>query len=89
MNLRNVSTKIKDVLSKFSLVKTDTKVKDKDKNSTNLLPEFIYGYVPANDKIDFLIKNPNYRREHDYENDGLLYDLTAFYKQKKETSLKR
>ena len=44
-----------------------------------LLPEFIYGYVPVYDNYvcGEIIRNPNYRDTHEYENDGLIYDTDA------------
>lgn len=43
-----------------------------------LLPEYIYGYVPVNDGIcGDIIKNPNYKDVHDYQNDGLIYDSSV------------
>lgn len=47
-----------------------------------LLPEFIYGYIPCDGKgnVGEIIKNPNYKDVHDYENDGLLYEQEALYK---------
>ena len=44
-----------------------------------LLPEFIYGYVPVDDKYNCgdIVRNPNYTDTHEYENEGLIYDTDA------------
>lgn len=40
-----------------------------------LLPEFIYGYVPVKNGVcGEIVRNYNYKNEHDYENDGLRFD---------------
>lgn len=54
-----------------------------------LLPEYIYGYVPCyenGENLDLgeMIKNPNYKDNHDYDNEGLLYESDALFKMKNE-----
>lgn len=54
-----------------------------------LLPEYIYGYVDnENGNFSSIIKNPNYRDIHTYENGDLLYDERVIQKQKKEDLLR-
>jgi len=54
-------------------------------NDTRLLPEFVYGYIPVEgSKVKRIIKNPNYKNEHTYDNEGLYYDDSAYYKAKRE-----
>lgn len=51
----------------------------------NLLPEFIYGYVPVKDnKLENIIRNPNYKNIHNYDNKNLYYDDSVYYKAKRE-----
>lgn len=43
--------------------------------SYRLLPEYIYGYIPSeNNKVETIYRNQNYKKLHEYENDGLFYD---------------
>ena len=40
-----------------------------------LLPEYIYGYLPVNDGVvGELIENPNYKDNHNYKHNGLLFE---------------
>ena len=57
-----------------------------DDNILKLLPEFIYGYVPVNDKgeLDNIIHNEKYSNTHSYDNEGLIYEQGAISKAKKE-----
>lgn len=50
----------------------------REKHDTRLLPEYIYGYVRVIDEIpQYIIKNPNFKWQHDYQLDGLKYDVRA------------
>lgn len=53
----------------------------KDKEGIKLLSEYVYGYIPCNDKgeLGTIIHNPNYTDEHIYidSEDSLLYETRA------------
>lgn len=55
-------------------------------NGCNLLPEYIYGYVPCdNGTLTEIYHNPLYSDTHDYQNDGLLYDADCKNKENEWT----
>lgn len=69
-------------IPKSYLGKSDGEIKPiyyQSNTNLNLLPEFIYGYVPVNKDgvLDDLRHNPNYKDIHTYDNENLIYDSQA------------
>lgn len=48
----------------------------KENDIMRLLPEFVYGYISVdeNNTVGEIVKNPNYKDEHDYQDEGLFYE---------------
>lgn len=53
----------------------DTETNEFGNGCVRILPEYILGYMSVDkDRIQELVENPNYKDEHDYLHDGLIYD---------------
>lgn len=56
-----------------------------DGSLMRLLPEYIYGYIPVSDnRVGDIVHNKNYKDIHNYNNEGLVYDDSAYYKLKRQ-----